>query len=101
MKYLFFISLFFTVNFATTAPSNSENTISGWVYYDFLSIEDKLEQGRYAEVEADYKDLLDNTWSSRSFDHAVILKKYGFFLVSRDRVPEGLKYLQWSLESKH
>jgi tetratricopeptide (TPR) repeat protein len=100
MKYLFFILLFFTVNFATTAPSNSENTISGWVYYDFLSIEDKLEQGRYAEVEADYKDLLDNTWSSRSFDHAVILKKYGFFLVSRDRVPEGLKYLQWSLRKQ-
>ena len=100
MKYLFFISLFFTVNFATTAPSNSENTISGWVYYDFLSIEDKLEQGRYAEVEADYKDLLDNTWSSRSFDHAVILKKYGFFLVSRDRVPEGLGYLQWSLRKQ-
>ena len=43
---------------------------------------------------------MDNTWSSRSFDHAVILKKYGFFLVSQDRVPEGLKMLQWSLRKQ-
>tara|TARA_B100001778_G_scaffold54905_1_gene41936 strand:+ start:234 stop:1454 length:1221 start_codon:yes stop_codon:yes gene_type:complete len=100
MKYLFFISLLFSISFIDAAPSNNENTISGWVYYEFLSIEDKLEQGRYAEVEADYLDLLDNTWSSRSFDHAVILKKYGFYLVSRDRVPEGLKHLQWSLRKQ-
>ena len=100
MKYLFFISLLFSISYANAAPSNNENTISGWVYYEFLSIEDKLEQGRYAEVEADYLDLLDNTWSSRSFDHAVILKKYGFYLVSRDRVPEGLKHLQWSLRKQ-
>ena len=100
MKYLFFISLLFSISYIDAAPSNNENTISGWVYYEFLSIEDKLEQGRYAEVEADYLDLLDNTWSSRSFDHAVILKKYGFYLVSRDRVPEGLKHLQWSLRKQ-
>ena len=100
MKYLFFISLLFSISFIDAAPSNNENTISGWVYYEFLSIEDKLEQGRYAEVEADYLDLLDNTWSSISFDHAVILKKYGFYLVSRDRVPEGLKHLQWSLRKQ-
>ena len=100
MKYLFFISLLFSISFTYAAPSNNENTISGWVYYEFLSIEDKLEQGRYAEVEADYLDLLDNTWSSRSFDHAVILKKYGFYLVSRDRVPEGLRHLQWSLRKQ-
>ena len=100
MKYLFFISLLFSISFTDAAPSNNENTISGWVYYEFLSIEDKLEQGRYAEVEADYLDLLDNTWSSRSFDHAVILKKYGFYLVSRDRVPEGLRHLQWSLRKQ-
>ena len=100
MKYLFFISLLFSISYANAAPSNNENTISGWVYYEFLSIEDKLEQGRYAEVEADYLDLLDNTWSSRSFDHAVILKKYGFYLVSRDRVPEGLRHLQWSLRKQ-
>ncbi len=100
MKHLLFLSLLFTTSILHAAPSNSENTISGWVYYDFLSIEDKMEQGRYAEVEADYLDLLDNTWSSRSFDHAVILKKYGFFLVSQDRVPEGLKHLQWSLRKQ-
>ena len=100
MKHLLFLSLIFTTSILHAAPSNSANTISGWVYYDFLSIEDKMEQGRYAEVEADYLDLLDNTWSSRSFDHAVILKKYGFFLVSQDRVPEGLKHLQWSLRKQ-
>ena len=100
MKHLFFISLLFSISYIDAAPSNNENTISGWVYYEFLSIEDKLEQGRYAEVEADYLDLLDNTWSSRSFDHAVILKKYGFYLVSRDRVPEGLRHLQWSLRKQ-
>ena len=50
MKYLFFISLLFSISYIDAAPSNNENTISGWVYYEFLSIEDKLEQGRYAEV---------------------------------------------------
>ncbi|MDA9112582.1 tetratricopeptide repeat protein [Gammaproteobacteria bacterium] len=100
MKHLF-ILLLFSASFINAAPSNNENTISGWVYYDFLSIEDKLAQGRYAEVDADYLELInDNSWSSRSFDHAVILKKYGFFLVSMDRVPEGLKHLQWSLRKK-
>ena len=95
MKHLF-ILLLFSASFINAAPSNNENTISGWVYYDFLSIEDKLAQGRYAEVDADYLELInDNSWSSRSFDHAVILKKYGFFLVSMDRVPEGLKHLQF------
>jgi hypothetical protein len=54
MKHLLFLSLFFTTSILHAAPSNSANTISGWVYYDFLSIEDKMEQGRYAEVEADY-----------------------------------------------
>tara|TARA_B100000795_G_scaffold65884_1_gene44965 strand:+ start:10078 stop:11298 length:1221 start_codon:yes stop_codon:yes gene_type:complete len=100
MKHLLLLSLLFSLGIAHTAPSNNETTISGWVYYDFLGIDDKLEQGRYAEVDADYLDLLDNSWSSRSFDHAVILKRYGFFLVSQDRVPEGLKHLQWSLRKK-
>jgi len=100
MKHLLLLSLLFSLGIVHTAPSNNETTISGWVYYDFLGIDDKLEQGRYAEVDADYLDLLDNSWSSRSFDHAVILKRYGFFLVSQDRVPEGLKHLQWSLRKK-
>ena len=100
MKNILLTFIILSSSFIYSAPSNSENTISGWVYYDLLSIEDKMQQGRYAEVEADYKDMLDNTWSSRSFDHAVILKKYGFFLISQDRVLEGLGYLQWSLRKK-
>ena len=100
MKNILLTFILLSSSFIYSAPSNNENTISGWVYYDLLSIEDKMEQGRYAEVEADYKDMLDNTWSSRSFDHAVILKKYGFFLISQDRVLEGLGYLQWSLRKK-
>ena len=70
MKHLLFLSLFFTTSILHAAPSNSANTISGWVYYDFLSIEDKMEQGRYAEVEADYLDLLDNTCH---LDHLIML----------------------------
>ena len=100
MKNILLTFIILSSSFIYSAPSNSENTISGWVYYDLLSIEDKMQQGRYAEVEADYKDMLDNTWSSRSFDHAVIVKKYGFFLISQDRVLEGLGYLQWSLRKK-
>ena len=100
MKNILLTFILLSSSFIYSAPSNNENTISGWVYYDLLSIEDKMQQGRYAEVEADYKDMLDNTWSSRSFDHAVILKKYGFFLISQDRVLEGLGYLQWSLRKK-
>ena len=84
-----------------SAPSNAGKTINTWVYYEFLRIEEKEAQKRFDEVEADYLELIyENTWSSRSFDHAVILKKYGFFLIRQDRAEEGLEFIEWALRKR-
>ena len=84
-----------------SAPSNQGKTINTWVYYEFLRIEEKEAQKRFAEVEEDYLELIyESTWSSRSFDHAVILKRYGFFLIRQDRAEEGLEFIEWALRKR-
>ena len=100
IKFLFLLSLIFSSNIFS-APSNAGKTINTWVYYEFLRIEEKEAQKRFAEVEEDYLELIyENTWSSRSFDHAVILKKYGFFLIRQDRAVEGLEFIEWALRKR-
>ena len=100
MKIFLFLVLL-TSPLAYSAPSNTAQTINTWVYYEFLRIEEKEAQKRYAEVEADYLELIyENTWSSRSFDHAVILKRYGFFLITQDRPEEGLEFIEWALRKR-
>ena len=72
-----------------SAPSNAGKTINTWVYYEFLRIEEKEAQKRFAEVEEDYLELIyESTWSSRSFDHAVILKKYQYYCLRTLKLPE-------------
>ena len=101
MKNLYFLTLLVITSICVAAPSNSAKTIETWVYYELLRIEEKESQKRYDEVEADYRELIyESGWSSRSFDHAVILKKYGFFLIQRDRAEEGLEYIEWALRKR-
>ena len=101
MKNIYFFTLLLVSSFCFSAPSNSAKTIETWVYYELLRIEEKESQKRYEEVEEDYRELIyESGWSSRSFDHAVILKKYGFFLIQRDRAEEGLEYIEWALRKR-
>ena len=50
IKFLFLLSLIFSSNIFS-APSNAGKTINTWVYYEFLRIEEKEAQKRFAEVE--------------------------------------------------
>ena len=57
-------------------------------------------ENRNVEVEADLLDLLDDDFESRSYNHAVLLKKYAFFLITQDRTDEGLLYLKAALKKR-
>ena len=96
-KYIFAILLI--IPFLTDAQ-NRNNTLKSWVYYELLSIDAKIAEGRFAEAEEDYLEMVNEYWPSRSFDHAIILKNYGFFLIQQDRPDEGLKFLEWSLRKR-
>ena len=98
----FFIILVLFINFdAFSAPSNAAKALESWVYYALLRIDEKESQKRYAEVEEDYRELIyQSGWSTRSFDHAIILKKFGFFLIQRDRAEEGLEFIDWALRKR-
>ena len=95
----FFVIFVLLMSFDTfSAPSNAAKALESWVYYALLRIDEKESQKRYAEVEEDYRELIyQSGWSTRSFDHAIILKKYGFFLIQRDRAEEGLEFIDWAL----
>ena len=77
-KYIFAILLI--IPFLTDAQ-NRNNTLKSWVYYELLSIDAKIAEGRFAEAEEDYLEMVNEYWPSKSFDHAIILKNYGFFLI--------------------
>ena len=96
-KYIFAILLI--IPFLTDAQ-NRNNTLKSWVYYELLSIDAKIAEGRFAEAEEDYLEMVNEYWPSKSFDHAIILKNYGFFLIQQDRPDEGLKFLEWSLRKR-
>ena len=96
-KYIFAILLI--IPFLTDAQ-NRNNTLKSWVYYELLSIDAKIAEGRFAEAEEDYLEMVNEYWPSKSFDHAIILKNYGFFLIQQDRPDEGLKFLEWLTSKK-
>ncbi len=98
----FFVIFVLLMSFDTfSAPSNAAKALESWVYYALLRIDEKESQKRYAEVEEDYRELIyQSGWSTRSFDHAIILKKYGFFLIQRDRAEEGLEFIDWALRKR-
>ena len=81
-----------------TDAQNQNNTLKSWVYYELLIIDAKKPEEGLLKLKKIILRWLMNTGPSKSFDHAIILKNYGFFLIQQDRPDEGLKFLEWSLK---
>lgn len=100
MKNILYILIFISSASLYAVPQSSNNTLSTYYYYELIKIDKKLMEGRYVEVEASLLDLLDDNFESRSYNHAVILKKYAFFLITQDRADEGLSFLKAALNKR-
>jgi len=74
--------------------SSAEQAITQWVYNTLERAQANLDKGNLEAAERIYYDYANDTWSSRSYDHFVILRTYAYFLISYDRNEEALKYLR-------
>jgi len=99
MKNLLFTLILISSVFVYAVPQ-SGNTLSTYYYYELIKLDKKMLENRYEEVEADFLDLLNDEFESRSYNHAVILKKYAFFLITQDRADEGLSFLKAALNKR-
>ena len=100
MKNFLFILIFTASALVYAVPQSSSPTLSTYYYYELIKIDKKMLENRNEEVEADLLDLLDDDFESRSYNHAVLLKKYAFFLITQDRTDEGLLYLKAALKKR-
>ena len=100
MKKFLFILIFTASALVYAVPQSSSPTLSTYYYYELIKIDKKMLENRNVEVEADLLDLLDDDFESRSYNHAVLLKKYAFFLITQDRTDEGLLYLKAALKKR-
>ena len=100
MKNFLFILILVSSVAVYAVPQSSNNTLSTSYYYELIKIDKKMLENRNEEVEADFIDLLDDDFESRAYNHAVILKKYAFFLISQDRADEGLSFLKAALKKR-
>ena len=100
MKNFLFILIFTASALVYAVPQSSSPTLSTYYYYELIKIDKKMLENRNVEVEADLLDLLDDDFESRSYNHAVLLKKYAFFLITQDRTDEGLLYLKAALKKR-
>ena len=74
--------------------SAAEQAITQWVYNTLERAQANLDKGNLEAAERIYYDYANDTWSSRSYDHFVILRTYAYFLLSYDRNDEALRYLK-------
>jgi tetratricopeptide (TPR) repeat protein len=100
MKNYLLILILISSALAYAVPQSSSPTLSTYYYYELIKIDKKMLENRNEEVEADLLDLLDDDFESRSYNHAVLLKKYAFFLITQDRTDEGLLYLKAALKKR-
>ena len=86
-----FLFLILIVSFNVSA---AEQAITQWVYNTLERAQANLDKGNVEAAERIYYDYSNDTWSSRSYDHFVILRTYAYFLLSFDRNEEALRYLK-------
>ena len=86
-----FLLLFLIASFNVSA---AEQAITQWVYNTLERAQANLDKGNIEAAERIYYDYANDTWSSRSYDHFVLLRTYAYFLISYDRNEEALKYLR-------
>ena len=67
---------------ASFSISSAEQAITQWVYNTLERAQANLDKGNLEAAERIYYDYANDTWSSRSYDHFVILRTYAYFLIS-------------------
>ena len=77
--------LLFLILVASFNVSSAEQAITQWVYNTLERAQANLDKGNIEAAEKIYYDYANDTWSSRSYDHFVILRTYAYFLLSNDR----------------
>ena len=82
---------FILILIASFNVSAAEQAITQWVYNTLERAQANLDKGNLEAAERIYYDYANDTWSSRSYDHFVILRTYAYFLISYDRNEEALK----------
>ena len=85
---------FILILIASFNVSAADQAITQWVYNTLERAQANLDKGNLEAAERIYYDYANDTWSSRSYDHFVILRTYAYFLISYDRNEEALKYLK-------
>ncbi len=78
----------------TAKPLLAQEAIQQWVYNMLERAQANIDKGNIEQAEKTYKDYVDDSYSSNSYDHFVILRTYAYFLLSQDRNQEALTYLQ-------
>ena len=89
IKKIFSLVLIFSLSI-----SAGEQAITQWVYNTLERAQANLDKGNLQAAEKIYYDNANYAWSSRSYDHFVILRTYAYFLLSFDRNEEALRYLK-------
>ena len=73
---------------------SEEQAITQWVYNTLERAQANIDKGNLEAAEKIYYDYSNDSWSSKSYDHFVILRTYAYFLISEDRNVEALRYLK-------
>lgn len=80
--------------------ASQDNTLQQWVYTLLMRVESHLEKENYERAEEELKEYADRDWSRTSYDHAVILRTYAYFLFNQKRYAEGIPYLEKAINKK-
>jgi len=80
--------------FIFSVSAESQEAINQWVFNALERAQLNVDKGNLEAAEKIYYDYASGTYSSKSYDHFVLLRTYGFFLLQQDRNAEALKYLK-------
>lgn len=101
VRFFLVISLLIsTINSPHYIHASQDNTLQQWVYTLLMRVESHLEKGNFDRAEDELKEYADRDWSRSSYDHAVILRTYAYFLFNQKRYREGIPYLEKALSKK-
>lgn len=86
-----FLVLFLVASFNISA---ADEGITQWAYNTLQRAQAYIDNGNIEAAEKVYYDWATYDFSSRSYDHFVILRTYSYFLLTYERNKEALRYLK-------
>jgi tetratricopeptide (TPR) repeat protein len=89
MKKILFICAFLVSTF-----TYSQEAIQQYVYNLLERAQTNIDKGNLEQADKIYRDYVNRSYSSTSYDHFVVLRTYGYFLLTQDKNKEALIYLK-------